>query len=519
MTNPANAMRILVTYAICIPLAIFMGFTMTEIGDNPDYSNLFVVGIVVAVLASPIFIKWHYPIMIFGLGCPMVCFFLKGRPPLWEVVVILSVLIAIVERAINSERRFIKAPVIVWPLLYTAAMAYFTAEMTGGIGLHSLGGDVGGGQKYIAVFAGIAMFFALTSRPIPKEKRNLYLILLYLSGLPAFLSDMFPFLPAPLNYINLFFPPSSAVRDSGDITFGVSRLGACATTAGVVVNFLIVKYGLRGIFSALHPGRFFLFCLMFVLTMLGGFRLNLIFYCEIFLLLFFLEGLYRTRMSLVFVAGILLGTSVLVPFADKLPFTFQRALSFLPLNLDPAAKLDAEGSKEWRENMWAATWPKVPQYLLLGKGYALRAEDFEVMGGGDFAGLRNLDAGDGGLATSMDYHNGPLSTLMPFGIWGMISYLWVGVATLFILYRNYRYGDADLKTLNTFLLASGITSVVGFFFLFGAYSADVGNWAKLAGVSLAFNWGIQKATAPRPAAKPVIRRLPSRAGQPKILPA
>jgi len=186
MTNPAQAMRMLVTYAICIPLAIFMGFTMTEIGNRPDYSNLFVVAIVAAFLASPIFIKWHYPILLFGIGCPMYIFFLKGSPPSWQVVTILSLGISIVERAINSDRRFISAPVMTWPLLYTVAMAYFTAQMTGGIGLHSIGGGVGGGQKYIALFVGLGMYFALTSRKIPKEKRNLYVALVFLAGLPAF---------------------------------------------------------------------------------------------------------------------------------------------------------------------------------------------------------------------------------------------------------------------------------------------------------------------------------------------
>ena len=288
----------------------------------------------------------------------------------------------------------------------------------------------------------------------------------------------------------------------------------------VAATYLMVKYGLRGIFSAAHPGRSVLFLCSVVLTMLGGFRVTLISYCELFLLLFFLEGLYRTRMVLVFAAGLMLTVTVLVPFADKLPFTFQRAMSFLPLHFDPAAKLDAEGSKEWRENMWAATWPKVPQYLLLGKGYALHEEDYQLMGGGAFQGLgTGLDAGADGLAISMDYHNGPLSTLMPFGIWGMISYLWVALAGLFILYRNYRYGDAEIQPLNNFLLAQGISVFFGFFFIFGSYANDIGNWAKLAGLSIAFNWGVQKAPALKAAFNPVTRRLPSRAARPKILPA
>ena len=496
MTNPAQAIRMLIIYAICIPLAIFMGYLLTEVGNRPDFSNLFIIGLVAAILGSPILIRWHYPIMVFGLGCPMYVFFLKGNPPLAQVVVLMSLGIAIIERTLNSDRHFVKAPTMVWPLLFTAAMAFMTAQLTGGIGLHTLGGDTGGGKKYIALFIGVATFFALISRPIPKEQRTLYIALLFLAGFPAFISDLFPVLPSPLNFINLLFPPTAEGIKDGDFSLGVTRLGSLATTAGVVVNYLLGRYGLKGIFSAQHPLRLMLFGLMFSMTLLGGFRVVLITYIMVITMLFFLEGLHRTRMVLVFAMIGVLGATLLVPFANKLPYTFQRALSFLPLNIDSAAKMDAEGSKEWRERMWVDVWPKVPQYLLLGKGYSLNAQDMSYMGGGAFEGLGSgLDASQDGLAISMDYHNGPLSTLMPFGIWGMISYLWVALATILALYRNFRYGDADIKTVNTFLLALAIQKFIAYFFLFGAYSGDIGEFAKLAGFSVALNWGIKRAPA------------------------
>ena len=43
--------------------------------------------------------------------------------------------------------------------------------------------ETGGGKKYIVLFLGIASFFALISRKIPKEHRNLYLGLYFLSGI------------------------------------------------------------------------------------------------------------------------------------------------------------------------------------------------------------------------------------------------------------------------------------------------------------------------------------------------
>jgi hypothetical protein len=492
MTNPAALMRMLITYAICIPIAIAMGYILTDVGNNPNYSNLFVVGLLIALVLSPIFIKWHYPILIFGLGCPITIFFLKGSPPLWQVVVIISLSIAIVERAANSKKRFISAPSIVWPLLFTAAMAFMTARLTGGIGLHTLGSGVGGGKKYVELFLGIATFFAMISHKIPRERRTLYLGLFILSGLPAFISDLGPILPKPLNYIS-YVIPSAALQAGQSWEIGTTRLGAFGTSAGVVANFLLARYGLRGIFASGSAWwRIPLFVLMLGLTMLGGFR-NVIFsFALLCTLMFFMEGLHRTRLLPVFVFVGVVMACLLVPFANKLPFTFQRAISFLPVDVDQSVKMDAEGSSEWRFRMWHDLWPQVPQYLLLGKGYALSTTDFEMIGNGDFAnGVEaQLDASEGSLAVSGDYHNGPLSTLIPFGIWGGITFLWFTLAGLRVMYRNFKYGDPGLKTVNIFFLAQYVAALIGFFLIFGAYSDAIFGFSKVIGFSLALNWGV-----------------------------
>ena len=513
MTNPAQAIRSLVTYAVCIPLAIMMGYIMTEVGDHPDYSNLFVIGVVLVLLLSPIFIKWHYPILIFCLGFPAYCFFLPGNPPIVQVLVMLSLGIAILDRTLNSDKRFVSPAVMTWPILFTVAMVFATAEMTGGIGLKAMGGDVAGGKKYIALFIGCAAFFALTSRYIPKEKRNLYIALYFLSGAFTIFSDLFPFLPAPLNYINLLIPPTEG-SDKG-VEFGVTRMAGLSSTAGVVANFLLAKYGLRGIFRSDKPLRFLLFFFLIGVTSLGGFRSVLIAYLMIGTMLFFLEGLHRTRLLLVFVMGVVLAAGVLIPFANKLPFTVQRTLTFVPfLKLDSVAVLDAEGSTLWRHQIWDDTWPKVPGYLLLGKGYSLSKEDFQMMGDGVFSNTKNtlMDNSQNSLAISGDYHNGPLSTLMPFGIWGAISFIWVSLAGMFIMWRNYKYGDAEIKPVNAFLLALLIQQFIGFFFIFGAYSSAIGDIAKLTGMSIALNWGVCRPTVQAVVTqriKPLLRPRPA----------
>src|ERR1035437_8905033 len=99
MTNPASVMRMLFTYVICIPVAILVGYLLT----NPlDYGALGFLGLILAVIISPLFIKWHYPIMVFGLAFPAQMFFLKGNPSFGSIMVMLSLGITIVERTVNS---------------------------------------------------------------------------------------------------------------------------------------------------------------------------------------------------------------------------------------------------------------------------------------------------------------------------------------------------------------------------------------------------------------------------------
>jgi hypothetical protein len=507
MTNPAQAMRMLITYAICIPLAIFVGYLAQDIGNRPDMSNVGILMLVLAIIISPIFIKWHYPILVFGLACPAICFFLPGKPPMWQIVVILSLGIAVLERILSSERRFISAPVMVWPLLFIAAMTYMTAKLTGGINLHATGGDVGGGRKYLNVFIGVAAFFALTSRVIPANRRNLYLVLFFLPSMLGLISDMFTFLPSPLNKINLLFPPTMALNQ--EVEIGTTRLVSFSFAIGTIMVFMLVKFGLRGIFSPQHPWRALFFVASFVLTLFGGFRSALASSIMTLSMLFFLERMHRTRLLLVVILGGVLGLTVVATFSDSLPYTFQRSMSFLPFKWRTDVLVDAQGSSEWRFKIWRATWPKVPEYLLLGKGFGLSKEDYDMIGGGTFAQFQQsrIDASDDPLAISSDFHSGPLTTLIPFGIWGAIGITWLMGAATFVMYRNYKYGDPALQTFNTYMFVLCVTSVISFLFIFGGFTDDVTNFAKFAGFSIAMNGGIARRPV-QPVLNPRIKPLP-----------
>jgi hypothetical protein len=285
----------------------------------------------------------------------------------------------------------------------------------------------------------------------------------------------------------------------------------------------MARYGIRGIFFSGRLWLLGIYFLSFSLIFLGGFRSTLFMTGAVFTFQFFLEGLHRTKFLPVVLWIGIMASVALVPLASKLPYTFQRALAFLPIQLDPAAKRDAQGSWEWRVEMWKALLPQIPQHLLLGKGLAITPEDYnEMMTTPLSVAAEQFDPSQQNLALSYDYHNGPLSVVIPFGIWGCLTVLWFFVAGLRVVYCNFRYGDPTLQTFNIFLFVGFLVCVIQFIFIGGGVCTDMAKFAGFLGLSVALNGGVcRPVPQPVPAretflhSRGVLPRLPSRPAFPQ----
>jgi hypothetical protein len=496
MSNAPAILRSLVIFAVIVPLAFFVGYLLT----NPlDYTTFAYAGVLALVLVFPLLLRWHYPLLLFSLNTSLVMFFMMGRPAFWLVMVVLSLGISLLERALSIQKRFIRVPQIIWPLICMLGVVLFTAKLNRGIGLHAFGSEVYGGKKYIFLVLSILSYFALTAQRIPPERAKLYVALFLLGGVTNLIGDLYPVTPSFLHFIFWLFPPSSSFSDMFEV--GVTRLGGIGFAASAFVYWLMARYGLRWIFLSGKLWRTVLFVMVSMMIFLGGFRTAIISYLAIFGLLFFLEGLHRTRALLVFMMAGMLGIALIIPFASHLPFTFQRSLAFLPLNLSTEARAAADDSSEWRFKMWEALLPQVRSNLLLGKGYAISMEDYEFMGY-DTA-FHSLDPSQQGLALSGDYHSGPLSVVLPLGIWGVIAFLWLMLAGLRVMYCNFRHGDESLRTVNAYLWAYYLYSSFRFLFIFGGLNGDMLVFASTIGFSIALNGGVC-----RPAPQPVQARQP-----------
>src|ERR1039458_7661234 len=242
MNNAPAILRSLIIYVMCVPLAFFVGYLLT----NPlDYSTFAIFGVVALVLIFPLLLRYHHPWLLFSWQAAIVLFFLKGSPSLWLAMVALSLGISVLERILSPEKHFIRVPQLTWPLIFMLAVVVITAKLTEGFGLRSYGGEVYGGRKYILLIAGIFGYFALTARRIPLEKARLYVALYFLGITVGAIGDLYLVTPSWLRPIFWLVPPSSISEDYFEM--GVTRLGNISFAGFGITCWLMARYGLGGI--------------------------------------------------------------------------------------------------------------------------------------------------------------------------------------------------------------------------------------------------------------------------------
>jgi hypothetical protein len=257
---------------------------------------------------------------------------------------------------------------------------------------------------------------------------------------------------------------------------------------------MLARYGIRGILlEPTKPWRAIAFIATVFIGMYGGFRSVVILYAMIFATLFFLERLHQTRMLPVMIIVALVGGTLMAAFANRLPFAVQRSIAFLPIDINPEAREAALTTSQWRWKMWQDLLPEVPQYLILGKGYGFSARDMAMLQ--DFQQNRAVE----GTVMAGDYHNGPLSVIIPFGIAGLVGFLWFLWAGLRVIYQNYKFGNPAYHRANAYLLAFFAVKIIIFFTIFGGLASDLTMFAGLVGLSVSLNGGVAKpAVVPEP---------------------
>jgi hypothetical protein len=487
--------RVLIGYAVAIPLALFLGYLVA----TPDMASAAVVGMVLFFMALPLLIQWNHFLLIFFWNSAFIAGFLPGSLQLWTIFAALTFGMGVVHK-VMGHKSFLRAPELTKPILLLSTVVILTAKIRGGLGMRVLGSESFGGKNYLYILAAVVGYFALTSQAISISKGARAVKWYFLSGLTFGMTNLV-YVLGPTFYflfyfVSLDFVYGQAAADfTGDV---VKRLGGLGPSATGLVCFILARWGIRGVVDWTKPWRLLLFLASMAAGLLSGFRSQIAFLGLLLVMQFMVEGLWKTYlMPVVAVLGVLCLTPILL-FADKMPASVQRSMAFLPVNIDPGVRLEAMNSSEWRFQMWRAVLPEVPKYLFIGKGYAIDPVDLYLTEQASHSGLLS---GYEGAMLAGDYHNGPLSVLMPFGAFGAIAFLWLLGAGIKVLAGNRRYGDPRLKSINDFFLSYFLTQCLSFCFVFGALNSQLSVFLGILGLSVSVNGGVCRMKAPR--AKPV----------------
>jgi hypothetical protein len=489
--------RVLIGYAVAIPLALFLGYLVA----TPDMTSVAVVGMVLSFLALPLIIQWNHALLIFFWNSAFIAGFLPGSLQLWTIFAVLTFGMGVVHK-VMGHKNFIRAPELTKPILLLAAVVLLTAKLRGGLGMRVLGSGSFGGKNYFYILAAVLGYFALTSQSLSIAKGARAVKWFFLSGLTFGMTNVV-YLLGPTFYFLFYFVSLDFVYGQAGADWTqdvVKRLGGLAPSANSLICFVLVRWGLRGVVDFTKPWRLALLLVAVAAGFFSGFRSNVAFMGILLLVQFVVEGLWKTYLMPVLV---LLGILCLAPvllFANRMPVAVQRSMAFLPVNIDPSVRMEAMNSSEWRYQMWGAVLPEVPKYLLIGKGYSIDPVDLYLTETASHAGLIS---GYEGAMLSGDYHNGPLSVLMPFGAFGAIAFLWMMVAGIKALQRNRLYGDPKLKLINDFFLAYFVTQCLFFFFVFGALNSQLSVFLGVLGLSVSLNGGVCRKKAPKAVSAPI----------------
>ncbi len=476
--------RLLTLYAVAIPLALMLGW----LAATPDSASIAMAGFIVFVLAIPLLMQHSHWLLILTWNSAFILGFLPGHLPFWTLFAFLAFGIGLVH-SIMSRRPFLRVPQMTKPLVAFGILVLLTARVRGGLGIQSLGGASFGGKNYFFLLISIIGYFGLVSQPVPIMQRVQSIRWFFLSALSYGLVNVGYLLGSTFYFIYLFIDAGMAntqvMADYSDAT--VRRYGGLGPAAIGLLAFVISKWGIIGILRWSKPWRFLLFSLAWAAALFSGFRSELAFVGLFFVIQFFVEGLWKTAWLPIFCSiGILCAAPMLL-FLDHMPRAIQRTLEFLHLPVDPTVREEAEESSQWRFDMWRATLAEAPQYLWVGKCYSIDPTELY---------LATEAARTGALPSyevsrlSGDFHSGPLSILIPFGLPGVAVFLWMIGAGLKVLYSNFRYGEAQLKPINGVMFSYFLTQAICFFFVFGALSSQLSIFLGAVGFSVSLNRGV-----------------------------
>ncbi len=355
------------------------------------------------------------------------------------------------------------------------------------VGFAALGSETVGGRPYLLVAIGVMTLIVLSRTVVPAKTAHwLPIILLVpkgIAGLLGAITQIFPGLAPVIAPIYSGINVGAYVREEylgGASGEGEkSRYASLADPGTGIISALFAYRNPTKIMSLENPALFAFFILGLAMLFASGFRNQ--FVAIGFFLLF---ASYRWGGGIaVFRALLLAGVGLLflvsLQSVKPLPFSVQRAISFVPGPWDEEVRFETRRSTDWRVDMWKAalTTDRYITDKVWGDGFGFTAQELNIMksaglGGQGFIG----DSGQEAFMIQGSYHSGPVSSIRFVGYVGLFLFLALRIAMIPYAMRVLRLAWGTPYQPMAMLLAMWCAyAPFGFVFVFGEYRNDLPN--------------------------------------------
>ena len=393
------------------------------------------------------------------------------------------------------KRNDVSSPKGVTDVFLWLNFAYLTSVyIRNPVGTLAFQSELVGGRPFFTLLIMTFAFLVLSqARVSPKAAKLMPIFLVAAMITPSFLEMITEFFPEASRYIYPFYTGVSIeafnLNPNGPGGFEETRIYSFAEVGRPLVLALCAYCPPITLINPMFMGRFVLFAIAMLLNGLSGFR-NILIGSGAAMVI---GSAVRRRffdIAIIIAVG-LAGTALLSSLymaGVPVPIPIQRALSFIPLEWDYNATQAAQGTADWRFEMWKEAWdrPDIMRNKVLGDGFGYTMKEMTIMsntllGIGSFMGSSNYEM----FLIKGSFHNGPLSAIKRVGYVGGILLLgWMVVVCRYSLRLLERTRGTPFFAWTLFIAIPIIYLPFEFILIFGDYT--------LAVTSLLFSSGMFK---------------------------
>lgn len=347
------------------------------------------------------------------------------------------------------------------------------------VGVRAMQTELVGGRPYFSLLLAFLGYIVLATSRLPSKNAKYFTLLCtFFAVLPGLLVATSDFIPGISRVVYPFYSSVNIETfRTGPTTIAAEseRITSLTQISKPVIQALCAYFPPATLVNPLYPGRFAIFAACLVMVGLSGFRNHILSTGA----MLSISGLLRRQLAGLVFIGVtavfaIFVTAVLHQAGVKIPFAVQRSLSFLPLEWDSGAVADAQGTVEWRQDMWKAAWNS-PTYMrnkIFGDGFGFTQREMMIMSDIELGYGRLLDSEDSfeGHLIRGSFHNGPLSAIKFVGFVGLFFFtvLMIAVAAYSIKVVKRAEGT-PYYVMSLFFALPVIYQAFEFYFIFGAY--------------------------------------------------